>query len=254
MNSKAHLSILLFLGVFFNGLTVCAFHPLVTDDTGTLGMGRFQYELSVDCAQDKGKGVRTKELSVNNTFTYGPLNVMDIAIAVPYLYLKEENGETFDHRGFSDVEIVLKYRFYEEHGLRLALRPSIIVPTGNEKKGLGSGRVGGKVFLLADKELGKITGFFNLGYIRNGNSVGERKDLWHVSMAGGYGVSEKLKVVGNVGVERNPEKGASVPKIFLIGGVVYSLSQEHDLSAALKRGLTRPERTGSITAGITFRF
>lgn len=92
MNSKAHLSIL-FLGLFFDDLTYWAFRPLVTDDTGTLGMEKFQYELSVDCAYDKEKGVRTKELSVNNTFTYGLLNVMDIAVAVCILAAKRKTAK-----------------------------------------------------------------------------------------------------------------------------------------------------------------
>lgn len=254
MKDTVHLTFLLFVGLFFNGSTVWAFHPLVTDDTGTLGMGKFQYELSPECACDKEKGIKTKEFSVNNALTFGVSNMMDIAIAVPYLYRKEENSEAFDERGFSDLELGFKYRFYEGNRLKVAIRPSIIIPTGDEKKGLGSGRVGAKFFLLVDKELEKVTAFFNLGYIRNENKIGERKDLWHISLAGEYRFTEALKVVGNIGTERNPEKDTSTHPVFLIGGVVYSLSDKFDLSAGIKRGLTRPETDRSMTVGMTLRF
>lgn len=45
----------------------------------------------------------------------------------------------------------------------------------------------------------------NLGYKRNENKVDEIEDLWHVSLPGEMKISRALRVVSNIGMEKNPE-------------------------------------------------
>ncbi len=245
-----------------------AYHPLITDDTGTQGRGRYQYEFQVEYGHDKEEGIKTKELSVNNTLTYGLTDNIDIGIGIPFVYWKEEDGESIDESGFSDIELQLKYRFYEAEGLKVAIKPSITMPTGDEERGLGTGRVTGRLFLILDKEFKDLTIFFNAGYIRNENRIDERKDLWHFSLAGEYRIEEHLKVVGNIGMEKNPDRNQNEEPAFLIAGAVYSFrartedklqsvnhdSEVLDLSLGIKTGLTGPETDLSLLAGITLRF
>lgn len=248
-----------FLALFFIISTFAisplfAYHPLITDDTGTQGKGRYQYEFQLEYGYDEEEDIKTKELSVNNTLTYGLSDNLDMGIGLPYLYWKEENSESIDEDGFSDIEFGLKYRFYEGDGLKIAIKPSISIPTGDEERGLGAGRAGGKVFLIIDKEFKNVTLFFNAGYLRNENKIGERKNLWHISLAGEYRLSEAFKAVANVGIEQNPEKDSSEEPVFLIVGAVYSLSDSLDLSAGIKTGLTSVETDLSLMGGITWRF
>lgn len=231
-----------------------AYHPLITDDTGTQGKGRYQYEFQLEYGYDKEEGIKSKELSVNNTLTYGLTDNLDIGIGAPYIYWKEEDGESIHESGFSDIELGLKYRFYEFKGFNAALKPSITIPSGDEKRGLGSGRVTGRLFLILDKEFEDFTLFFNAGYIRNENRIDERKNLWHLSLAGEYRIKEELKIVGNIGMEKAPDRTSDKEPAFLIAGAVYSLSEVFDLSGGVKTGLTTPETDLSFMAGSTLRF
>lgn len=231
-----------------------AYHPLITDDTGTQGKGRFQYEFNVEYGHDNEAGIKTEELSINNTLTYGITDSIDIAMGIPYLYWKEYNSEKLDEEGISDIEINVKYRFLESEALKIAIKPSITIPSGDEKRGLGTGDIAGKIFLIIDKELKDITLFFNGGYIRNNNKIDERKDLWHISLAGEYKLKEDFKIVANIGMERNPDRTSNKNPAFGIVGFVYSLSDAFDIDGGIKTGLNNVETDLSLLAGITLRF
>ncbi|MCX7793459.1 MAG: transporter [Thermodesulfovibrionales bacterium] len=254
---KVRTFLILIFSVTMQFLTLAdgySYHPLITDDTGTQGKGRLQYEFQFEYSHDKEEGIRTQVLNINNTLTYGLTDSLDIALAIPYLYWKEENGEVIDEAGISDIELGIKYRFYEGERFRIALKPSILIPAGDEKRGLGAGRFGGSVFLIFDRDFESFTLFLNAGYIRNENNIGERENLWHLSLAGEYRMTEALKVVANAGIERDPERDSEQEPVFLIAGAVYTLSESLDLSGGIKAGLTETESDLSLMAGITMRF
>lgn len=237
-----------------------AAHPLITDDTGTQGKGKFQLEFNgqYDSKKDNVNGI-----SVDNTgghtltiLSYGIIDNTDLVLTVPYLWGRvEENGlATYDEKGFSDTTLEVKWRFFEKGGYSLALKPGIRFPTGNDEKGLGAGRVGDQLFLIVSKELGPWAFHVNLGYIRNENKVDERYDLWHASLATTWEVVKNLKLIANVGCEHNPDENAKDDPAFLIGGIIYSVNPNFDLDCGIKYGLTSSETDLSLLAGITIRF
>ena len=129
------------LAVLWYGLAFAA-HPLITDDTGTQGKGKFLVEINSESGFDKEKeeGLTTKQKSgeVATTLSYGITDHLDIVLRVPYQWLRvKEDGETISkENGFSDVSLELKWRFYESKGLSFALKPGLSFPTGDENKGL----------------------------------------------------------------------------------------------------------------------
>jgi hypothetical protein len=94
----------------------------------------------------------------------------------------------------------------------------------------------------------------NLGYLRNENGLDEKRDLWHASLAAELEILQGLKVVGNIGVERNPQRESATDPAFVLGGLVYSVSDRIDLDIGAKGGLTRPEADYSLMGGCTIRF
>jgi hypothetical protein len=79
---------------------------------------------------------------------------MDLVVGVPYLHVRtKERGSRSSQAGVSDVSVELKWRFFEESGWSLALKPGITIPTGDRDKGLGSGRVSPSLFLITTKEI-----------------------------------------------------------------------------------------------------
>jgi len=224
-----------------------AYHPLITDDTGTQGKGRFQCELNVEYGYEKEENIETEEAALGMTLTYGVVDNLDIAAGISYLFLPENNG-------IGDLSLDIKYRFYERRGLMIGLKGGLNFPAGDYGKGLGSGMINGRIFLMIDKEFALLTLFFNAGYIRNENRVDERKNLWHLSLAGEYKLMKSLKIALNTGIETNPEKGSKNHPLFLLGGLVYSSYENFDLSGGIKTELTSAETHLSVLAGITFRF
>ena len=63
-----------------------------------------------------------------------------------------------------------------------------------------------------------------------------------------------LKLVGDIGVETNPENSSNTPPAYLLGGAIYSLAENFDIGLGLKAGLTKPETDVAVRGGIAYRF
>jgi hypothetical protein len=260
MNFKRLMAELIFSMVLVvPGLSLAA-HPLITDDAGTQGKGKFQLELNgqYDSENESAGGVSTKTTGgeVAAALSYGIAENVDLVLNLPYQWGKTEENEatSYDEKGISDTILEVKWRFFEKAGVSLALKPGIIFPTGNDEKGLGSGKIGGKVFLIASKELGPWAFHANIGYIRNENKADEIKDLWHASLAATWGIVKDLKLVANIGIERNPDNTGEDNPAFLIGGLIYSILENVDIDCGIKYGLNSSETDYSLMAGIAIRF
>ena len=237
-----------------------AAHPLITDDTGTQGKGKFQLELNGQSDWDNedvnGTSVKTTGGQVATTLSYGIAENVDLVLSLPYQWGRTEENEAtaYDENGIGDMVFETKWRFFEKDGFSIALKPGISIPTGNNEKGLGTGQLGGHLFLIASQELGSLAFHGNLGYIRNENNADERKDIWHASLATTWEALKNLKLVANIGIERNRDDNASNDPAFLIGGVIYSVAENFDVDCGIKYGLNSSETDLSLMAGITFRF
>jgi hypothetical protein len=102
--------------------------------------------------------------------------------------------------------VEVKWRFLEKDGFALALKPGVILPSGNDQKGLGAGKTGYGAFLIASKELEPFTVLLNIGYIRNENKGEERVELWRLSAAAIYEATEHLKLVADIGQATSIDK------------------------------------------------
>lgn len=237
-----------------------AYHPLVTDDTGTQGKGRSQIEAQAEFTNDSsgsdGVVIKSRGSMFSVIYSYGLADNLDIIFSIPYQFNRSyEDGElTQKHSGISDLSIEMKWRFYEKNGFSLALKPFVTLPAGEETKGLGSGRAAFGAYVIVSQELKPWDFHINAGYVRNENKLEERKNIWHASAAAGVEVIKDLKLVGNIGIERNPDKLSSTNPAFLLGGVVYAVNENLDLSVGIRKALNSPETDTSFLAGITWRF
>ena len=230
-------------------------HPLITDDAETQGKGKFQLELNSEYGHEKENGTKEDHIKTTAILTYGLFDDIELAFTVPHQFIKiRESGEKQRDQGISDAALEVKWRFYEKDGLGIAIKPGITLPTGNEKKGLGTGKVTYSLHFIATKEFHPLEFHVNLGYIRNENKIDERKDIWHASLAMEVEIIKNLEIVGNIGVERNRDKTSKTPPAFLIGGVVYTLHKNLDLDFGVKTGLNKPETDITFLAGLTFKF
>lgn len=230
-------------------------YPLITDDAATQGMGNFQLELNGEYSRDREGGTKEDSTSIETVLTYGFADTLDLVLTLPFEHVRvRESGARSTHYGLSDISVELKWRFLEDSGWALAIKPGVSLPTGDHHEGLGAGRASPTFFFITSKELEPWAFHFNAGYIRNENRVDERTDLWHASLASELKVLEGLKLVGNVGAERSPDPGRGTPSVFILGGVIYSVLENLDLNIGVKGGLTRSEADLSIRWGMAWRF
>jgi len=237
-----------------------AAHPLITDDTGTQGKGKFQLELNGqydwDDEDDGDVSVDYTGAETAATLSFGIAENVDLVLSLPYLWGKEKDDDVtfYDENGIGDTTLEAKWRLFEQNGFSLALKPGISFPTGDDDKGLGSGKIGGHLFMIASQEIDSWAFHANLGYIRNENDFDEQKDIWHASLAATWEVIKDLKLVVNVGIERNPDDEADDDPAFLICGIIYSINENLDIDLGMKYGLTDSEADISALAGLAFRF
>ncbi|MEM5787644.1 MAG: transporter [Syntrophobacteraceae bacterium] len=245
----------LFFLLIFTGIGFAA-HPLITDDTGTQGRGKFQAELNWEFNHEDAGGVEESLHQLQTAFAFGIIDSVDFIVTVPYLWITtEEGGIKTKADGLSDITAELKWRFFEREGFSLAVKPGLSIPSGDEEEGLGAGKVGGSFFFIATQELEPFTFHFNAGYGRNETTADEeRTDIWHVSLATEYEAFKWLKLVANVGAERNPDTADDTPAAFILGGFIVPVTESLEFSVGAKGGLTGPETDYGLLAGVTFRF
>lgn len=244
-------------------MTTAAFagHPLVTDDTGTQGKGNGQVEVGLALFYDKDSAdewttVKEDGGDLNLAVTVGLFDTVDAVVQLPYAwYATKENDSLIGREdGFMDVTFDVKWRLLEKDGWSLALKPGVSFPTGDEDRGLGTGRVRYRFFLIGTRAWGPFAVHVNAGYARSENVFEEVKDLWHASAAFEVKVMESLKLMANAGIERNPDPASENHPAFFLGGVSYDVSEKMTLDAGVKYGLSDTENNWTGLAGLTIRF
>ncbi len=241
--------------------------PLVTDDTGTQGKGHVQIELGLERAHEKeserGVTTETTDWSPSATLTYGLSETIDLVAGFPWSWHNvEADGATVtDDKGVGDYSLQLKWRFLElqDGRLTVALKPGLTFPTGRESKGFGNGKLSGGVMLIATRSYESGAVHMNLGYNRNEYNLEDdrhtqRNDIWHASLAGERKLVDKLRAVADIGVDRNQEDGRDSNPAYILGGLIYSPSENVDLDFGVKGGLNDAEQATTLLAGATFRF
>lgn len=252
---------------------VWAAHPFLTDDTGTQGKGNWQLELQYDYGRndataDPGAGpVRqvSKAAVFTTVLTYGLLENLDMAVGLNYLNQRViENGvSTEDSSGMADSTIDFKWRFYDADGLSFAVKPAVLLATGDENKGLGTGKTswGGNFITTYKAKPWTFSGnvaYSHLRYQQSQDDAVNRSDLWRVSGGVSYSVREDLRLVGEAGVRTNPAKNDAFLQgstgRFAMAGLIYSPTDKIDLDIGYRRGLNDAETRWTILAGATFRW
>jgi hypothetical protein len=241
--------------LFLNSPAFAA-HPLITDDAGTLGRSVFQMELNTEYGHDDENGVEDKATEIAAALAYGATDRIDIVLGVPYQTLRDEvNGETYLREdGVADLSLEVKWQLFARDACSFALKPGVSLPIGDEDKGLGSGELGGTLFLISTYESGPLAFHANLGYLRNNNNTGDEEDLWHTSVATQYTLNDRVTIVANTGFERNPAPEADDYPAFLLAGLIVALTEYVEVDFGVKTGLTDPETDTAVLAGIAWRW
>jgi len=229
-----------------------AAHPLMTDDTGLLGAGGMQLEWSADVSHRHEDASFTEARIASATLTYGISNSIDLALTVPSLRVRAD-ADTPQH-GMGDTALELKWTYWDKDGLSLALKPLLYLPTGSAVRGLGNGKSGFGINLLATLEEQALTILTNAGYTQNRNTVGARRHLWNASVALLWKAEPGTKLLLDLGGYRNTDPHSTRHPAFAATGIIFSPSDKLDLDIGLKKGLNKAESSRTVGTGLTLRW
>jgi hypothetical protein len=237
--------------------------PFITDDAATLERGTSQVELLYVGSTDKetigGSTVKTDRSLPGATFGYGVAEKLDLTLGFARSWGTETvDGISSNDSGNADYLLNAKWQFYEKAGFRFAVKPLVgysyhVGGTSGDHVALYGG------WLIVTKEHEALAVSLNGGYFYNDyESAAERESrrsgLWSLSAFATYKVLENLTLGLDVGAFTNPDKASSEMRVYALGGAIYSLNRNVDLSLGLKFGITKPEPDFAGIAGITLRF
>lgn len=236
-------------------MSALAAHPLLTEDTGTLGLGNYQLELMADKARDHPPGAKVRERLATAVLSHGLLDDADLQFGLPYVrqHMHDAAGRHASH-GVLDASVDLKWRFLEREALSLGFKPGITLPTGDKGRGFGTGRLTWGGLGILSYEPGPLSFHSHIGYRRNNNDVGQRTSLRHVSAAVTYKASEQLKLVADLSADTNPDRAERGSVRYRILGLIYSPLPWLDLDVGLKHGHGRAAADRAFLIGAAMRW
>ena len=227
-----------------------AFHPLITDDTGTQGMGGNQLELGLDHVDDAAGNDR----ALGVTYTRGFSETLDGYVGAAY--------QTSRPKGWGNVGVGLKWRFLEDEANKfsLALKPELLLPVSraDEAAGLGNAKLSYGLTLIGSLETGFGELHVNLEAARSNfgdDTLPDRKNFWRASVAPVWAVAEDWKLALDLGLMTNADRAEDATMGFVEVGVVYSPNEQFDFSLGVIRNVMDGSAdVSTVTTQLTWHF
>jgi hypothetical protein len=235
------------------GTAAHAGHPLVTEDTGTQGENRWQWEVNTDHTRMRDAALTRWDRQFNGTITRGVADQLDLAVNLPWL--RHHVAGDGVQGGVGDLAVQAKWRFHDNGaGWSMGLRPAMTLPTGSHSKGLGNGRATAAVVLISSLEVGDWVWLVNGGYTFNGNKLGQRRHLWVASTAVLYRLAAQWTLAADVGAMRNVEDGN--PRVAKTGilGLIWHANDVTDLDIGWRRSVGNGPAATTLGVGLTVRW
>ncbi len=250
-----------------------AAHPYITDDTGTQGTGNWQLEMLGEHTRhnriaDPGGGAVNqlrRSTLINPVLTYGVRDNLDVALGLSRLRqrVKEDGALVGSASGTSDSTLDVKWRLYESGALSLGLKPGLVLPTGDENRGLGTGKLSWDVNSMLTYDAKPWVWLANIAYSearfkRPEDASANRRQLWRFSAGIAHSLHDKFRLVGEAGVRTNQAKDDPfLPGrygSFAMVGAIYSPTDKLDFDLSVRRAANRAELDTALLLGATMRW
>jgi hypothetical protein len=165
---------------------------------------------------------------------YGAISNVQLHIVAPLGYVHTSEGT---HYGYSDTEVGLKYRFVEETETvpQIGFFPLIEIPTGNENKQLGNGKIQAYVPLWVQKSWGKFTTYGGGGVWYNPGP--DRKNWAFTGWEIQYDFSGLITLGGEIYCQTAETQDSESSTGFNLGGFV-NLNEHHHILFSLGHNIS----------------
>ena len=191
---------------------------------------------------------------------YGILDWIETDIVFALLYLKPDSGPS--EVGFGDMLVFSKIKILGDDGLfnkeeflpEIVLEPSVLISTGDEDKGLGTGNIELGLLLAIEKHFWKLAGRANIGYFASNDPAFDENfedRFFYGAQADVPLFTERLRF----GTEFTGEFGENVgASLFSLTGFIFEITENIVFDAGVELGLKDAGSAVTAIVGITFGF
>lgn len=240
-------------------VTASAQQPFVTDDAEVTDAGHwhFQYSNEFDILRRSAYPNLRQDWS-NFVVQYGLLNHVEVNVDFPLIWIQNARGSGMPSVfGLGDVDFAAKWKAVQEEPEKihpaLTANFAVEIPTGSEKKQLGSGFADYVLNFILQKTLAPNTQLHvNAGIQFAGNTatgaVGIRTP-GHI-LSSGFSVTRDVSPVLHLGIDLNGAEvhdgGPLERQLQLTAGGNYAISKDDTLDFAVSIGWYQAPRIGFL--------
>jgi hypothetical protein len=164
---------------------------------------------------------------------YG-LPKIQLEFDVPVVIATDQSRAT---AGLGDLLYGVKWKFFEDERAKIevAIYPQMTAPTGDAQRGLGNGRPGYILPVLAQKSWGKWTLYGNIGYrVQTADNL---RSNWYAGTVLQREINDRLSLGAELFGNTPTERGERPEVAFTIGGI-YQLHKHLNLLFTAGRDFT----------------
>lgn len=228
-----------------------AAHPMLTEDPGTQGKGNAELELGFGADQgDPSFGGRGALFSPQ--ISLGVAESVDVIVQGFWQTQTPAGAPTV--RGINNTAVDVKWRFFDDGGpLTFALRGGVDLPTGDDTKGLGGGKVGVHAIAVAGWTNEVVSIYGNVGYARL-RQPGVRPNIGFVSVALTGPDAAALRAFIEAASYSNTDPAVSQWPAVARTGLMYTVNSSLDVDVGVQSRLNRSATRVAFLAGATWRW
>lgn len=236
------------LGLACLPLLALAGPPFMTDDPEPAPYGHHEFYIATQ--QVKTADGRTGTLP-HLEYNYGVAPDVHLHIILPYAFNSPEGEPT--QRGYGDTELGVKYRFVQESETRpmVGIFPILLLPSGNEAKGLGNGRSQLFLPIWLQKRWGDWQSYGGGGYWIN--NAPEGKNHWFYGWQVQKDLSEHLTLGGEIFYSTEAVAGEGSSTGFNLGGS-YNFDEHNHLLFSAGKGLKNADATNKSSLYLAYQW
>jgi len=229
-----------------------AAHPLISEDTGTQGRGKFELELGTATAHDDG--ARVTELDPQLSF--GALDNLDAIVRPSVFWLRGSAADAAGRgQGSGATALDVKWRAPGQGPWTAGLRGGLDLPTANQ--GLGAQSTGQHLLAMATYDSAPLLGTLNVAYARLPRDplvASLRRDVLRVSAGALLAVSDSVRLAGDLALFQAQDAGERSWLAVGVLGLIAHLPWGFDVDAGYQLALNRRAPTGVWLVGATLRW
>ena len=224
-------------------------HPLISEDTGTQGAGKFELELGASNTR-QGSG-RTFEVDPQLSSGIAP-SVDAIVRASAFDLHGDAIPENGARRGFGTTMVDVKWRFAQADAWSFGTRAGIDLPSA--RSGFGYQRTGAHALIMATADLKPLLFTTNLAWTRLPSDAGSPRDQYRISAAALWTVSSALRLAFDIAHYSVPDADSRAWASVALAGAIYTVHPGFDLDIGWQQRLRQPAPAGVLFLGATLRW